>query len=88
MKNSQNNNPSHSLFLQQFLERNVRDIQKSLKQRNDELKLALEIQSALKKERKPKDASVDMSVEIYSKSVMKLDFVLQWLDIQLENLNK
>ena len=88
MKNSQNNNPSHSLFLQQFLERNVRDIQKGLKQRNDELKLALEIQSALKKERKPKDASVDMSVEIYSKSVMKLDFVLQWLDIQLENLNK
>lgn len=88
MKNSQNNNPSHSLFLKQFLERNVRDIQKSLKQRNDELKLALEIQSALKKERKPKDASVDMSVEIKSKSVMKLDFVLQWLDIQLENLNK
>ena len=88
MKNSQNNNPSHSLFLQQFLERNVRDIQKGLKQRNDELKLALEIQSALKKERKPKDASVDMSVEIKSKSVMKLDFVLQWLDIQLENLNK
>lgn len=88
MKKSENNNPSHSYFLQQFLERNVRDIQKTLKQRNDELKLALEIQSALKKERKPKDASVDMSVEIKSKSVMKLDFVLQWLDFQLENLNK
>jgi predicted nuclease of restriction endonuclease-like (RecB) superfamily len=84
--NNLENNQAHSHFLKSFLERNVRDVRKTLKQREDDLQLALEIKSALKKERKPKDASNEMSIEIYKKSIMKLDFVLDWLDIQLSEL--
>jgi hypothetical protein len=86
MNNLENTNPAHSHFLKSFLERNVRDVRKTLKTREDELQLALELKIALKKGRQPKDASNEMSIEIYKKSIMKLDFVLDWLDIQLSEL--
>jgi hypothetical protein len=86
MNNLENTNPAHSHFLQSFLKRNVRDVQKTLKKHTDLLEVSLELQTALKKERKPKDASNEMDIVVFQKSVSKLNFVLDWLDIQISEL--
>jgi hypothetical protein len=86
MNNLENTNPSHSDFLQRFLERNVRDIKKTYKEHCDSLQLSLEIQSALKKERKPKEYSNELDIKVYQQSLPKLEFVLDWLDTQLTEL--
>ena len=88
MNTLQNPNPSHSYFLQSFLKRNVRDIQKTLKQHTDLLEVSLELQTALKKERKPKDATNEMDIVVFQKSVSQLKFVLDWLDTQITELEK
>ena len=88
MEKLQNTTPAHSYFLQSFLKRNVRDIQKTLKQHTDLLEVSLELQTALKKERKPKDATNEMDIVVFQKSVSQLKFVLDWLDIQVSELNK
>ena len=80
------NNPSHSDFLQRFLERNVRDIKKTHKEHSDSLELSLELQIALKKGKQPKEYSNELDIKVYQQSLPKLEFVLDWLDTQITEL--
>lgn len=86
MNNSENNNPSHSDFLQRFLERNVRDIKKTYKEHSDLLELSLQLQIDLKKARRPKEYSNELDINLYQQSLPKLEFVLDWLNTQLTEL--
>ena len=87
MNNLQNTNPSHSDFLQRFLERNVRDIKKTHKEHSYSLQLTLDTISEWKKG-EPANVPQFMQTElkVYEQSLPKLEFVLDWLDTQLTEL--